>query len=269
MNLLIEDAPRQLCGCPINTDFRAMVQLELLIRDPDIPAVDKIPQALALLFTKDCRNLNAAEAWEALLWYYGGGDDKDPAEEEEPAQRPAGAKARKPARPRRVYDFEQDADRIYAAFRQVYGVDLQREPLHWWEFRAMLFALPDSCLQGRIMAYRATDTSKLKGAEKKRIQHLQRVYAIKDTTVADAQTTAERERQMLRAVRTRYEEAKKWLEKKKQGNRWPAPSAGTGCRCGQDPGRRPGRSGSGARTKHAAGSLKLNDRPVPSRARVD
>lgn len=215
MNLLIEDAPCRLCGHPINTDFRAMVQLELLIRDPEVRAADKITLGLALLFPDGIGDTVREQAWDALLWYYGGGEDKDLAEEEKQAQHTAGAQQRT----RRVYDFEQDAANIYAAFRQVYGVDLQREALHWWEFRAMLFSLPDTCLQGRIMMYRATDVSKLKGAEKKRIQQLQRRYAIKDAHLAEVLTTEQREAQLLQKVQARYEEAEKWLAKQNAKNR--------------------------------------------------
>lgn len=215
MNLLIEDAPRELHGRPINADFRAMVQLEMLIRDPEVSATDKIMLGLALLFPDGIGDMGPMEAWDALLWYYGGGEDKEPAEAEKPAQRPRSA----PQRTRRVYDFEQDATSIYAAFRQVYGVDLQREALHWWEFRAMLFSLPDSCLQGRIMMYRATDASKLKGAEKKRIQQLQKQYAIKEVHPEDTITAAQREEQMLQKAQARFEEAKKWLATQKRESR--------------------------------------------------
>lgn len=215
MNLLIEDAPTRLLNRPINTDFRAMVMLELLIRDPEYSAQDKVTMGLNLLFTDGIGKASESDAWDALLWFYGGGEEEaQPAQETRP-QSPAGASPRI----RRVYDFKQDANRIYAAFRQVYGVDLQKEALHWWAFRAMLFALPDSCLQGRIMAYRATDASKLKGAEKKRIQQLQRQYAIQEETTAEAMSATQRENQMLQAAQKRFEEAKAWLEKQKSGSR--------------------------------------------------
>lgn len=40
--------------------------------------------------------------------------------------------------------FEQDAPFIYAAFRQAYGIDLFQEQgkLQWWEFMALLSAIP-------------------------------------------------------------------------------------------------------------------------------
>lgn len=50
----------------------------------------------------------------------------------------------KPSSEPRAFDFEQDARYIYAAFRQVYGINLfeQRGKLHWLEFIALFSALP-------------------------------------------------------------------------------------------------------------------------------
>lgn len=226
MNILIDDLPDTVLGTPVNTDFRAMVQLEQLIQDPQVPPADKIRLGLQLFYTeglptdpqKDGWSVTLPVAWDGLLWFYRGGEGQEPAEQEEP-EKPQQRQRQARQRARRVYDFEQDADRIYAAFRQVYGVDLQGEPLHWWAFRAMLFALPDSCLQGKIMGYRATDTSKLKGAEKKRIQRLQQIYAIKTGTPEDTMSTAERERQMRASVLNRYQEAQKWRAEQMTGSK--------------------------------------------------
>lgn len=217
MNLLIDDMPRAILGVPVNTDFRAMVQLEQLIHDPQVSAQDKIRLGLGLLYTEELPCADVKTAWDGLLWFYRGGEDADPDSDQEPEKPRTPRQA--PKRVRRVYDFGQDAGRIYAAFRQVYGVDLQSEPLHWWAFRAMLFALPDSCLQGKIMGYRATDTSKLKGAEKKRIQRLQQIYAIKSGAPEDTMSTAERERQMRANVLARYREAQKWIAEKETGSK--------------------------------------------------
>lgn len=215
MNLLIDDMPDTVLGVAVNTDFRAMVQLEQLIHDPEISATEKVQLGLQLLYTNGMPHGGITEAWNGLLWFYRGGEDAEPEAEEDRKKRPKQA----PKKARRVYDFEQDAGRIYAAFRQVYGVDLQSTPLHWWAFRAMLFALPDSCLQGKVMGYRAIDVSKLKGPEKKRIQRLQQIYAIRACTTEAAMDTAERERKMLKDVMARYEEAIKWRAKQMTGSR--------------------------------------------------
>ena len=44
---------------------------------------------------------------------------------------------------KRVTSFEQDADLIRAAFRQVYGINLWTDRLHWLEFIELLHGIPD------------------------------------------------------------------------------------------------------------------------------
>lgn len=44
---------------------------------------------------------------------------------------------------KRITSFEQDAPLIRAAFRQVYGIDLYRDKLTWFEFTELLQGLPD------------------------------------------------------------------------------------------------------------------------------
>lgn len=56
-----------------------------------------------------------------------------------------------------ILDFNIDADYIFAAFMQVYGIDLieQQGKLHWSKFNALLNGLPDGTTLSRIMGYRA------------------------------------------------------------------------------------------------------------------
>lgn len=44
---------------------------------------------------------------------------------------------------KRITSFEQDAGLIRAAFRQVYGIDLWRDRLHWLEFSELLQGIPE------------------------------------------------------------------------------------------------------------------------------
>lgn len=44
---------------------------------------------------------------------------------------------------KRITSFEQDAGLIRAAFRQVYGIDLWRDRLHWFEFSELLQGIPE------------------------------------------------------------------------------------------------------------------------------
>jgi hypothetical protein len=44
---------------------------------------------------------------------------------------------------KRLTSYEQDAALIRVAFRQVYGIDLYRDALHWFEFTELLNNLPE------------------------------------------------------------------------------------------------------------------------------
>ena len=98
--------------------------------------------------------------------------------------------ARSGAKPSRLYDYDQDAERIFASFWAVYGLDLNAVPyLHWWKFRAMFDALPDDSAIMRAIYWRGVDTSKLKGEEKKNADKKKKYYALRDSR-ADMQGDA-------------------------------------------------------------------------------
>lgn len=56
---------------------------------------------------------------------------------------------------KRVTSFEQDAPLIRAAFRQVYGIDLFRDKLTWFEFKELLQGLPDGNRYEEVIGIRA------------------------------------------------------------------------------------------------------------------
>lgn len=53
-----------------------------------------------------------------------------------------------------LIDFDIDADYIYAAFMQAYGIDLIDSDLHWHKFSALLNALPSDTIMAQIMGFR-------------------------------------------------------------------------------------------------------------------
>lgn len=55
----------------------------------------------------------------------------------------------------RITSFEQDAGLIRAAFRQVYGIDLYREKLTWFEFGELLNGLPEGSKYQEVLGIRA------------------------------------------------------------------------------------------------------------------
>ncbi len=201
MNLLIDDLPETVNGIPIYTDYRNMVQFELLMQDEELSGLEKASLALNLLYRGPVPDFQTA--WDGLLWYHHKG--MEPKEEK---------KCKQGNPPAILYDFEQDAGYIYTAFWQVYRIDLQAAALHWWTFRELLLHLPDSCMMGKIMQIRGADLSKMKGVEKKYYQKMKAVFAVRRKDVYADMTAAERQQQLRERVLERYREAQKWLEEK-------------------------------------------------------
>jgi hypothetical protein len=56
---------------------------------------------------------------------------------------------------KRLTSYEQDAALIRTAFRQVYGIDLFRDNLHWFEFVELLQFLPEGCRYEETIGIRA------------------------------------------------------------------------------------------------------------------
>ena len=56
---------------------------------------------------------------------------------------------------KRLTSFEQDAPLIRAAFRQVYGIDLYREKLTWFEFKELMAGLPEGSRYEEVIGIRA------------------------------------------------------------------------------------------------------------------
>lgn len=104
-----------------------------------------------------------------LTWFYSRGELEGAS---------AGQEGGKPAP--RAFDFDQDANLIYAAFYAAYGISLTTvEFLHWWEFMALLEGLPENTLLKRIMYYRTVDINELSKAERKHVKRMKQLFALK------------------------------------------------------------------------------------------
>jgi hypothetical protein len=68
-----------------------------------------------------------------------------------------------------TFDFRLDSAFVIADFRRFYQMNLLTIPyLHWWEFLALLRALPDESQVFRRIAIRSADLSKITDKERKR-----------------------------------------------------------------------------------------------------
>ena len=55
----------------------------------------------------------------------------------------------------KITDFDQDADMIMAAFLQVYGINLYRDKLNWFEFMSLLACIPEGSKYSEVLSIRA------------------------------------------------------------------------------------------------------------------
>lgn len=204
MNILTDSLPETVeiggTAWPINTDFYTGVQFELLMQDHTLTEEDRMSRALALYYPVIPMDLSAA--MDGLLWFYSCGRYK--ADGEQLEENPI-----KEKRTKKAYDFNQDADLIFSAFWEVYGIDLNAvEALHWWKFRAMFAGLPAECEFCKVMGYRTMDTRGLSKKQKQHYERMKQIYALKnETDVNSAVSLAERNRRMKDYVDRRFAES--------------------------------------------------------------
>lgn len=156
---------------PIHTDFREWVRFERLLNDGDVPESLRIFIALRLVFGDNVpEDIEAARKF--TLWFYRGGnplqEEKDENSEAEPYMES-----------RRVYDLEYDSEYIFAAFLELYHIDLSETPyMHWWKFRALFNGLHD-CKMTEIMGYRGAEiTDDMPDSRKCFLLDMQELYEL-------------------------------------------------------------------------------------------
>lgn len=81
-------------------------------------------------------------------------------------------------------DLQQDYRFIQASFRTDYGINLDNENMHWYDFISCLNGLTDKCILSRIRELRDMDISKIKDAkEQRKISEMQQKFALKKRNI--------------------------------------------------------------------------------------
>ena len=171
MNILLDRLPTKVeiggMEFEINSGFRTSILFTQLLEDSDVPDNFKIVQSLELYYGDCARNIkNIQEAYEKIMWFYTLGKTSKKSESN------SGEKVTKD------YDFEYDAELIYAAFMQNYHIDLSESNMHWWKFITLLNCI-EGTLFGKVREIRNIDTSKLKGDQAREIKELKKKVAVK------------------------------------------------------------------------------------------
>ncbi len=160
----------------VRTGFKTWLAF-LEIYEDSRPFVQKCAELLKLCYM-DTLPPTLIDAVEAMMRFFSCGREQ---------KRPSSSAASM----RRIVDFKEDAEWIYASFLSVYGLDLFCASLHWWQFTALFSALPDDCRICQVMHYRAVDLSSVKDKEQKAFyRRMKRLYALPDNRSEEVKEAA-------------------------------------------------------------------------------
>lgn len=185
MNVLLDRLPTEIFisgkPVPIASDFRTWILFEQLNLDKTLSEDQKAEKSLRLVFP-DLMHIPLNEPKqiiERLMWFYRGGDRQ---QNEYQLREQKRSEARQNAGDETstlYYDYDFDADYIYAAYMQQYGVDLSTSTMHWWKFRAMFAGLTDKTKFVQIMGYRAAKIDKdMTESQKRFYKRMKKMYAL-------------------------------------------------------------------------------------------
>ena len=168
-NVLYEPLPEEWEGYKVNTWFQIGIQVFLIFDDDCLFAYEKEEVIKSLMFSDDNGEIRehpeGEEFIKCLGWFLNGWSNDNPA---------------KRVGKKKVLDYERDQWRIYADFRQIYGINLNEAELHWWEFCALLWNMPaeySSFLQ--VVEIRKKEiTTSMSKKEREFYKNAQTVYAL-------------------------------------------------------------------------------------------
>lgn len=166
----------------IDTDFRTWIRFDEALFWSDKPVEKRLYCALDICYDRKIpADINSAV--HAAIGFYAPKDEPL----EEVGKKPQ-AEQGISSRSRHIYSFTHDASLIYAAFMAQYGIDLTKDDMHWWLFRALFEGLTDENRICKVMEIRSIDLSKIKDKEQKaHYRRLKRIYRLPDPRCAEEQ----------------------------------------------------------------------------------
>lgn len=161
-NAMLDRLPEDYNGWLIRTDYRIGVQIQLCISDPELSEREKTWTALHLLYGNGIP-ADLQEALSGLSWFLSCGSDASP-QEDGPAEEP-------------LYSFDIDSARIVSGFKKVFGRDISREKMHWFEFVPMLGDLKDTAFTS-VIDIRGTDASDIDKKRRSEFLRMKKRFAL-------------------------------------------------------------------------------------------
>lgn len=159
-NAILDRLPEDYNGWLIRTDYRIGVQIQLCISDPELSDSEKTGTALRLLYGNGIPDFKTA--LDGLSWFMScGTPSPSVAEDDGPDE----------------FSFEYDSARIVSAFRKVFGIDISRSKLHWFEFVPMLGDLSDTAFTN-VINIRTTSASEVSAQKRAEFLRMKKRFAL-------------------------------------------------------------------------------------------
>jgi hypothetical protein len=106
--------------CEFDSDYRSILKIFEVLKDPDLLEQERILIALDLFYKDNSYTINLQESTVQMMEFLSGGSEYESSNT--PSQKP-------------LYDWEQDFKIIVAPVNKVLGTDVRGlEYLHWWTF---------------------------------------------------------------------------------------------------------------------------------------
>lgn len=188
-NILLDSLPMEWNGYEIDSDFQIGIMISQCMRDESLNKLEKICTAANLLFGEEIDNYPQSyeEISEALQWFLNGWNQDNVS---------TGKKSAGEKQEVETMDFDTDQWRIYAAFKEQYGIDLNTiEHLHFWVFMGLLTNL-EECTFTRVISIREKKIdSKMSKEEKSFLQKAKELFKIRKTEDFEESEEEKEERQ--------------------------------------------------------------------------
>lgn len=160
-NPIIDPLPDSFNGCPVNADFKQGLRFFAAMADDSLQEEERSMIGLRLFFPATLPSAQE-DAWHFIEHFISGGREADGGQDGP-----------------RLFDYNVDAGRLYAAFLQTYGIDLREVKMHWWMFLELFQALPEDTMLLKVVDIRGKRAPKYADAEyKANLQKAKRAFAI-------------------------------------------------------------------------------------------
>ena len=164
-NVLLDSPPTTILAggheYEIKTDFRVVLAW-LRVLESDDENGEKIAKTLSLFGIQEFVTEDLEKIVEQLHAFVIRGEAKEESKVKEA----------------KVFDLLVDSGRIFAAFFQVYRINLSTARLHWWKFMELLEGLPTGTRLADVVAIRGRSFDGLNVKQKNELAEAQQRYRI-------------------------------------------------------------------------------------------